>query len=126
MKNLPSGLSSLKSKVDKFDIGKLETTSGHLSKLSNVAKMMLLKGLNKIKSIEDKIPAIVNLGTKTILNAKINEVKDKIPNITNLSSTTALTALKYNYYSNKTFTTLKWIKNTTNIWFKSFYWSNLL
>ena len=126
MKNLPRGLSSLKSKVDKFDIGKLETTSDHVSKLSNVAKMMLLKGLNKIKSIEDKIPAIVNLGTKTIRNAKINEVKDKIPNITNLSSTTALTALKYNYYSNKTFTTLKWIKNTTNIWFKSFYWSNLL
>ena len=48
----------------------------------------------KIKNIEDKIPDITNLATKTTLNAKINEVKVKIPNITNLASTTALTAVE--------------------------------
>ena len=36
----------MKNKVDKLDIGKLETTPGKLSKLSNVVKMMLLKRLN--------------------------------------------------------------------------------
>ena len=34
LKNVPSGLSSLKSKVDKLDIGKLETAPVDLSKLS--------------------------------------------------------------------------------------------
>ena len=32
--------------------------------------------------IEDKIPDITNLTTKTTLNAKINEVKSKITSIT--------------------------------------------
>ena len=34
LKNVPSGLSSLKSKVDKLDIGKSETAPVDLSKLS--------------------------------------------------------------------------------------------
>ena len=34
LKNVPSGLSSLKSKVDKLDIVKLETAPVDLSKLS--------------------------------------------------------------------------------------------
>ena len=48
MKHTPRGLSSLESKVDKLDIGKLETTPVDLSKLSNLVKkdMMLLKRLN--------------------------------------------------------------------------------
>ena len=36
----------------------------------------------KIKSVEDKIPNITNLATKTTLNANINEVKGEIPYIT--------------------------------------------
>ena len=36
-----------------------------------------------VKNIEDKIPDITNLATKTILNGKINEVKAEIPSITN-------------------------------------------
>ena len=48
----------------------------------------------KIKNIEDEIPDITNLATKTTLNAKINKVKNKIPNITNLATTTALTAVE--------------------------------
>ena len=35
-KNIPDGLSNLKSKIDKLDIRKLEFTSVDLSKLSNV------------------------------------------------------------------------------------------
>ena len=44
LKNVPNDLSSLKSKGDKLDIGKLKTTPVDLSKLSNIVKkMMLLK-----------------------------------------------------------------------------------
>ena len=42
---MPSGLNSLKIKVDKLDIEKLETTPDNLSKLSNVVKMVLVKRL---------------------------------------------------------------------------------
>ena len=49
LKNIPSSLTSLKSKVDKFHIGKLENKPLDLSKLCNVIKnMMLLKRLNII------------------------------------------------------------------------------
>ena len=40
-----TNLSSLKTEVDKLDIGKLATIPVDLSKLSNVVKMMLLKNL---------------------------------------------------------------------------------
>ena len=43
LKNVPSNLSSLKSKVDKLDIGKLETTPVDLSKLSNIVKNDVVK-----------------------------------------------------------------------------------
>ena len=46
----------------------------------------------KIKSIEDKIPDISNLATKTILDTEINEVKNYIPSITGLATTSELTA----------------------------------
>ena len=48
----------------------------------------------KIKNIEEKIPDITNLATKTTLNAKLNEVKGEIPNITNVATTSALTAVE--------------------------------
>ena len=70
----------LKSKVDKLDIGKLETTPFDLNKLSNAVKTDVVKKTKynaKIKSIEDKIPDITNLATKTTLNTKTNEVKEK-------------------------------------------------
>ena len=41
--------------------------------------------------MEDKIPEITNLASKTALNVKINKVKDEIPNITDLAATTAFT-----------------------------------
>ena len=110
MKNVPSGLSSLKSKVDKFDIGKLKTTPVDLPKLSNVVKNDVVKKTEynaKIKNIEHKIPDIANLATKTTPNAKINEVKGEILSITNLATTAALTAVE-----NKIHNVSNFIKNT--------------
>ena len=48
----------------------------------------------KIKNIEDKIPDITNLATKTTLNAKINEVKGEISSIMNLGTKASLTAVE--------------------------------
>ena len=60
--------------------------------------MMLLKKTYiynvKIKNIEDKIPNITNLATKTTLNAKINEVKGEISSIMNLGTKASLTAVE--------------------------------
>ena len=109
-KNVPSGLSSLKSKVDKLDIGKLETTPVDLSKLSNVVKSDVVKKTEynaKIKNIEDKISDITKLATKTTPNAKINKAKAEIPSFTNLATTTALNA--------KTNETKGKIPNITNL-----------
>ena len=78
MKNVPTNLSNLKSKVDKLDVDKLVSVPVDLSKLSNIVKMMLLKKMYnaKIKNIEDKIPDITNLATNATLNVKINEGKN--------------------------------------------------
>ena len=87
----------MKSKVDKLDVDKLLPIPVDISKLSNAVKNDAVKKdvyNAKIKNIEDKIPDITNLATKTTLNAKINEVKGEIPSITNLTTTTALTAAK--------------------------------
>ena len=94
LKNVPSGLSSLKSKIDKLNIGKLETTPVDLSKLSNVVKNDVKKTEynTQVKNIEDEITDFTNLATKFTLNAKINEIKGEIPSITNLATTTALNA----------------------------------
>ena len=95
LKNIPTNLSSLKSKVDKFDINKLAPVSVGLSKLSNVVKNDVVRKdvyNAKIKNIQDKIPGITNLATKTTLNAK-REIGE-IPGITNLATTTALTAVE--------------------------------
>ena len=43
LKNEPTNLSNLKSRVDKLDIGKLETAPIDLSKLSNVVKDDVVK-----------------------------------------------------------------------------------
>ena len=97
MKNVPTNLSSLKSKVDKLDIDKSAPVPVDLSKLSNVLKNEVVKKTEynaNIKNIEDKIPDITNLATKTILNAKINEVKVEIPSINNLATNTALTVVE--------------------------------
>ena len=96
---MPSGLSSLKSKVDQFDVDKLVPVLVDLSKLSDVVKNVVIKKdvyNAKIKNIEDKMLDIANLAPKTTVNGKINQVKCEIPSITNLATTTALTAVKNN------------------------------
>ena len=73
LKSVPTDLSNLKSKAGKLHIGKLETTPVDLSTLSNLAKNDVIKKTEynaKIKNIEDKIPNITNLATKTTLNFK--------------------------------------------------------
>ena len=97
MKNIPTNLSNLKSKVDKLDVDKLVTAPVDLSKLSHVVKNDVVKKdvyKAKIKNIEDKIPDITKAATKASLNAKINEVKGEIPSITNLATTAAVTTVE--------------------------------
>ena len=82
LKTVPTNLSNLKSKVDKLDLDKLVPDPVDLSKLGDVVKNIALKKdvyNAKIKNIEDKIPDITNLATKTTLNAKMNVVKGEIP-----------------------------------------------
>ena len=103
---MPGGLSSLKSKIGKFDIGKLETSPVDLSKPTDVVKHdvvkkteydELVKKFNtidtsklvsktdynvKVKNIENKTSSITGLVTSATINGKINEVKIKIPIVT--------------------------------------------
>ena len=74
LKNVPGNLRNLKSKVDKLVVDKLVTNPADLSKLRNVVKNDVVEKdvYIKIKNIEDKIPDITNLATKTTLDAKIN------------------------------------------------------
>ena len=75
-----TNLSNLKSKIDKLDGDELMSVD--LSKLSNVVKNDVVKKdvhNAKIKNIENKIPNITKLATKTTLNPKINEVEGEIP-----------------------------------------------
>ena len=68
MKNVPAGLNSLKSKVDKLDIDKLVPVTIDLNKLSDVVKNDAVKKdvhNATIKNIEEKIPDITNLTTNT-------------------------------------------------------------
>ena len=75
---LPSGLRSLKSKVDTLDIGKLETTSVDLSKLGdrvkndNVKKTddELVEKVNNIKTTDT-----TNLVKITVYNTKLIKLK---------------------------------------------------
>ena len=125
-KGLPNNLSNLKTKVDKLDIDKLAPVPADLSKLSNVVHNDVVKKTEydaKIKNIEDKIPDISNLATKSNLNTKINEVKNEIPSITGLATTSALTAVE-----NKIPSTSNLVKKN-RLWYKSWrnwketYWS---
>ena len=97
MRDVPTNLNNLKSKVDKLDVDKLVPVPVDLRKLNHVVKNDIVKKdvyNAKIKNIESKIPDITNLATNTTLNAKINEIKKDIPSITNLATTTGLTAVE--------------------------------
>ena len=71
----------MKSKIDKLDIGKLETTPVDLSKTSNAVKLMSLKRLNisnQLKRLTILILLILAISIKkTDYNIKISEIKNK-------------------------------------------------
>ena len=86
LKNVPTNLRNLKqirqinkvskllSKVDKLDVDNLLPV--HLSKLSDVVKNDVKKDVYnaKITNIDDKIPDITNVATKTTLNPHMHEI----------------------------------------------------
>ena len=83
MKNIPTNLSNLKSKVDKLDVNKSVPVPVDLSKLSDIVKNDVVKkdGYNaKMKNIEDKIRNITNLAT----NSAVTAVENKILSVSNL------------------------------------------
>ena len=69
LKSMPNNLSNLKTKTDKLDIDKLSNVVNNEVEYDEYDA--------KIKNIEDKIPDISNLETKTNLNTKTNEVKNE-------------------------------------------------
>ena len=96
MKNVPTNLSNLKSKVDKL-VDKLVPVPVDLSKLSDAVKKCVVKKdvyNAKIKNNEDKIHDIINIATNTSLNANISEVKGETHNISNSVTTTALSVVE--------------------------------
>ena len=112
---LKTNLADLKTEVDKLDIDKLVTVPVDLSKLSDVVKNDVVKKTDynaKIAEIENKIPDISNLATKTALNTVENKIPDtsglvkktdynteitkiegKIPDVSNLATKIALTTV---------------------------------
>ena len=85
----------MKTKIYQLDADKLVPAPVNLSKISDVAKAMLLKRMYRILrgNISTKIPGITNLGTTAALNPKTNEIKGETPNITNIATTTPLVAV---------------------------------
>ena len=72
---MPSNLNNLNSKVDKLHVNNLDSVLVDLSKLSDVVENDIVKNdvyNAKIKNIEDKIPDVTNLATKTTLDTVEN------------------------------------------------------
>ena len=92
---LKTNLANLKSEVDKLDVDKLKPIPTDLSKLSDVVKNDVVKktDYNKLVAKVDNINTS-GLVKKTDYNTKISEIEDKIPNISGLPSKTALTTDK--------------------------------
>ena len=122
---LKTNLASLKTEVDKIDTDELKTVPDDLAKLSNVVKNDTVKKTeftplkNKvdgtdtnnfvsktkfeknIKDLDDKIPDVSALATKsrvtyliTDVEDKIDKIDKKIPDISGLVSKTGLTAVE--------------------------------
>ena len=82
---LKSNLASLKTEVDKLDIGKLTTVPVDLSKLSDLVKNEVVK-----KTVSDKLVTKVNsidtsaLVLKTNCDTDKTELENRIPNTSSL------------------------------------------
>ena len=114
---LNTNLANLKTEIDKLNIEKSAPVPVDLSKLSNVVKNDVVKKTVYDKSVatvdnidtgdfvlktkyntdktelENKIPDVSNLVTKT----KLSESENKIPDISNLTTKTALTTVEIKY-----------------------------
>ena len=92
---LKTNLANLKTEIDKLEIDKLVPIPVDLSKLSDVVKYDVVK-----KTVYNKLVAKVdNIDTsKFVLKTKYNtdktELENKIPDISNLATKTALPAIE--------------------------------
>ena len=92
---LKANLASLKTEVDKSDIGKLVAVPVDLSKLSDLVKNDVVK-----KTVSNKLVAKVdNIDTsdfalKTNYNTKITELENKIPDTSGLVKKTIILKLQ--------------------------------
>ena len=93
--SLKTNLPNLKSEVDKLDVDKLKPIPTDLSKLSDVVKNDVVKktDYNKLVTKVDNIDTS-GLTKKTDYNTKITEIEDKIPDISGLATKTALTTVE--------------------------------
>ena len=84
----------MNSKVDKLDVGKLETTPGDLTKLSNIVENNTVEKA-EYNELVKKVNAIVTskFVSETDYNAKIKDIKDKVPSITRVATTGVLTVV---------------------------------
>ena len=91
---LKTNLANLKTKVDKLDIGKLELIPVDLSKLSDAVKNVVVKNgvYNKLVAKVDNIDT-GDFVLKTKCNTGKRELENKIPDISNLATKTALTTI---------------------------------
>ena len=92
---LKTNLSNLKTEVDKLDIDKLVPVPTDLSKLSNVVKNDVVKkaAYNKLVAKVDNIDT-TDFVLQTKYDTDKTELQNKIPDISNLATKTALTAIE--------------------------------
>ena len=88
-------MANSRSEVDKLDVDKLKPVPTDLSKLNDVVKNDVVKktDYNKLVTKVDNIDT-KGLVKKTDYNTKTTEIEDKIPNISNLATKTALTTVE--------------------------------
>ena len=92
---LKTNLANLKTEVDKLDIDKLVPVPLDLSKLSDVVKNEVAKKTeyNKLVTKVNNIDTS-DFVLKTNYNTKITELENKIPDISNLATKTTLTTVE--------------------------------
>ena len=90
-----TNLANLKSEVDKLDVNKLVPVPIDVSKLSDLVKNDVVKKTDYTKLVA-KVDNIDTSGLvkKTDYNTKITEIEDKIPDISDLATKTALTTVE--------------------------------
>ena len=94
LKNVPTNLNNLESKVDNLDVHKIVPAPVDISKVSDLVKNVVKKDVYnvKIKKIEDKIPGNTNLAINASVIAKMR-LKEKYL-VTNLATTAAFKTLQ--------------------------------